>query len=223
MATAKKNTQLSQPRALGSINPNALVVGAWVVAVLAVGALYYTMFYTPLDENRQMEETRRGTLQTQRRQVEEDLRRYNSDQAELARARQREESLRQVLPSDPDIPGFIRNVNALAEASGLQLSLIRPVEERVEQYYARIPVELKIRGGFLQLARFFHSVSQLPRVINMENIRLRQPTLDPATNEWHLEADVQATTFRSVEGGPRNGAAAPRNQTGRGVTDGARP
>jgi type IV pilus assembly protein PilO len=145
--------------------------------------------------------------------------------AELARARQRAQQLQTVLPNDPDIPGFMRSVNALSEASGLQLSLIQPVEERVEQYYARIPVELKVRGGYLALARFFHTISQLPRVINMENIKLKTPTVDPATREVHVEAEVQATTFRSVEpaGGRRTGAAASQAQRGRGVTDGTRP
>lgn len=221
MATAKK----AAPVAVGSVSPNVLVVVVWVVSILAVGAGYFFLFYTPLDEERTAEVARRADLQNQRRTAEENLRRYNTDQAELARARQREESLRQVLPADPDIPGFMRSINALAEASGLQIALIRPVDERPAQYYARIPVELKVRGGYLALARFFHTISQLPRVINMENIKLKTPTVDPATREVHVEAEVQATTFRSVEpaGGRRTGAAASQAQRARGVTDGTRP
>lgn len=221
MATAKK----AAPVAVGSVSPNVLVVVAWVIILLAVGAGYFFVFYTPLDEERTAEVARRTDLQNQRRTAADNLRRYNTDQAELARARQREESLRQVLPADPDIPGFMRSINALAEASGLQIALIRPVEERRSQYYARIPVELKVRGGYLALARFFHTISQLPRVINMENIKLKNPTVDPATREVHVEAEVQATTFRSVEstGGRRTGAAASQAERGRGVTDGARP
>ena len=82
--------------------------------------------------------------------------------------------------------------------NGLQISLILPVEERVEQYFARIPVQLTVRGTYLSLARFFHSVSQLPRVINMENIRLGTPLEDPVSHEVKLEAQVLATTFRGV-------------------------
>jgi Tfp pilus assembly protein PilO len=168
MAAAKK----SPKDLLGGINPNAAVVAGWVVAVVAVLALYYFVFYEPLDEERAREEARKTSLQQEFRTAEGNLRRYNTDVAELARARQRAQQLQTVLPNDPDIPGFMRSVNALSEASGLQLSLIQPVEERVEQYYARIPVQLEVRGSYLSLARFFHSVSQLPRVINMENIKL---------------------------------------------------
>ena len=90
-------------------------------------------------------------------------------------ARRRAESLQSVLPNDPDIPGFMRSVNNLAEAAGLQIRLSQPVAERAEQYYARIPVQLTLHGSFLSLARFFYQVAQLPRVINMENIKLSEP------------------------------------------------
>jgi type IV pilus assembly protein PilO len=195
MAAAKKSTK----DLLGNVNLNAVVVVAWVIAVVAVLALYYFLFYEPLSEERAQEETRKSTLAQERSTADGNLRRYNSDVAELARARQRAQQLQSVLPNDPDIPGFMRSVNALAEASGLQISLIQPVEERVEQYYARIPVKLEMRGSYLSLARFFHSVSQLPRVINMENIKLQRPTEDPVSHEIKLEASLLATTFRSVQ------------------------
>lgn len=205
MAAAKK----SPKDLLGGINPNAAIVGGWVVAVVAVLALYYFVFYEPLSEERTGEENRKTTLQQEFRTAEGNLRRYNTDVAELARARQRAQQLQTVLPNDPDIPGFMRAVNALSEASGLQLSLIQPVEERVEQYYARIPVQLEVRGSYLSLARFFHSVSQLPRVINMENIKLTDPREDPVSHEIRLRATVLATTFRGIQRAPGAPGARP--------------
>ncbi|MEZ4406709.1 MAG: type 4a pilus biogenesis protein PilO [Polyangiales bacterium] len=186
---------------VGSLSPNALVVIGWFVALVGVLAAYYFLFYDPLTQEEAAQQTRRTELAASRVREQENLRRYNTDVAELARARQRAQSLESVLPNDPDIPGFMRSINALAEASGLQIQLIQPTDERVERYYARIPVQLHVRGGYLSLARFFHSVSQLPRVINMENISLREPTRDPGTGEWKVNAEVLATTFRGVAGG----------------------
>ncbi len=202
MAAAKKSAK----DVLGGLNLNIVVVAGWVVGVVAVLAIYYFVFYEPLSEERTAEEEHKTQLAQERTTAENNLRRYNTDVAELARARQRAQQLQAVLPNDPDIPGFMRSVNALAEASGLQISLIQPVEERVEQYFARIPVQLSVKGSFLSLARFFHSVSQLPRVINMENIRLERPTEDPVSHEIKLEAQVLATTFRGVT---RTGPGAP--------------
>lgn len=205
MAAAKPNPK----EVLSGLNPNIAVVGVWVVGIVAVLATYYFVFYEPLSEERASEENRRSGLQQEFRTAEGNLRRYNTDVAELARARQRAQQLQTVLPNDPDIPGFMRAINALSEASGLQLSLIQPVEERVEQYYARIPVQLEVRGSYLSLARFFHSVSQLPRVINMENIKLTDPQEDAVSHEIRLKAVILATTFRGVQrpaGAPAPGA-----------------
>jgi type IV pilus assembly protein PilO len=126
------------------------------------------------------------------------------------------QSLESVLPNDPDIPGFMRSINALAEASGLAIRLIQPVDERVERYFARIPVQMQVNGTYLSLARFFHSVSQLPRVINMENIKLQTPTEDPNTHDMMLSATLLATTFRGVAttGAPATPGAAPAAAAG---------
>lgn len=183
---------------VGSLSPNALVVIGWFVALVGILAAYYFLFYDPLTQEEAAQNARRTELLASRQREQANLRRYNTDVAELARARQRAQSLESVLPNDPDIPGFMRSINALAEASGLQIQLIQPTDERVERYYARIPVQLHVRGGYLSLARFFHSVSQLPRVINMENITLREPLRDPGTGEWKVNAEVLATTFRGV-------------------------
>ena len=59
-------------------------------------------------------------------------------------------------------------------------------------------MQLTLHGGFLSLARFFYQVAQLPRVINMENIKLGTPTQDPTTREVRVVATVMATTFRGV-------------------------
>ena len=191
---AKKSGGLS----LGGVNQTVVLVVLWVVAVIGILAAYYFLLYDPLAEDRAQQESRRTDLAASRVREEQNLRRYNTDVAELARARVHAQSLESVLPNDPDIPGFMRSINALAEASGLSIRLIQPVSERVERYFARIPVQMQVNGTYLSLARFFHSVSQLPRVINMENIKLQAPVEDPNTHDMMLSATMLATTFRGV-------------------------
>jgi Tfp pilus assembly protein PilO len=70
-------------------------------------------------------------------------------------------------------------------------------------------VQIKVRGSYLSLTRFFYQVSRLQRVINMENIKLENPTEDAVTHEVMLAADTLATTFRSVVRPPAARPAAP--------------
>jgi type IV pilus assembly protein PilO len=210
MAAAKKSAK----DVLGALGPNAVLVMIWVLGVIVVLAGYLFGFYQPLDEERSAAQTRKTALAQQRTTEETNLRRYNTDQAELERARRRAEALQNVLPNDPDIPGFMRSVNNLAEASGLQIQLIQPVAERAEQYFARIPVQLALQGTYLSLARFFYQVAQLPRVINMENIKLGTPVEDPTTHEVRVTSQVMATTFRGVARPAAPAGAAARRPAG---------
>lgn len=183
----------SAPQATQLTPPVQILVIVGLVAVVLFG--YYMVFYGPKQQEIERERGRRAGLEQQLARARQDERRYTDDVAELNERRGRIGDLRRILPDNPDIPGFMRNINMLAEASGLQINLIQPAEEVVEQHFVRVPVRLEVTGSYLSLARFFHSVSQLPRVINMENIALENPTEE--NGEVKLHARVLATTFRA--------------------------
>jgi type IV pilus assembly protein PilO len=174
----------------------ATIAAAVVLMVIALLVLYYLLLFSPLAEEKTREEARSRTVAANLRRARTDERQYNDDALELERSRGRSRDLRRILPDNPDIPGFMRSINTLAESSGLQILLIEPAEEHVEQYFVRVPVRLQVTGTYLALARFFRAVSQLPRVINMENISLSEPT--DHDGEIRLRARFLATTFRSL-------------------------
>jgi type IV pilus assembly protein PilO len=175
-----------------SLTTQLLAVVMFIGVALAV---YYNMFYLPLSDAMQSETRRSQTVQQQYETAQRDLRQYNADVAELERSRNRAREIQRILPDTADMPGFLRNINTLAEASGLTITRIEPLEEKVEAYFVRVPVRLEVTGSYLAMARFFRAVSQLPRVINMENITLADATREG--DDVKLKAKVLATTFRS--------------------------
>ncbi len=174
----------------------ATIAAAVVLMVIALLTLYFLLLYSPLAEDLTREQARSRTVATNLRRARTDERQYNDDVADLERSRSHARDLQRILPDSADIPGFMRSINTLAESSGLQILLIEPVDEHAEQYYVRVPVRLQVTGTYLALARFFRAVSQLPRVINMENIQLETPT--DHDGQVTLHAHVLATTFRSL-------------------------
>jgi type IV pilus assembly protein PilO len=98
------------------------------------------------------------------------------------------------LPDDAETASFLQDLNRLAELSGLRMRLVEPRPEEPEEHYVRLPVNLELTGRYHQLARFYHNVSRLDRLISMENIHLQQPRLEG--EEVLIEVDVLATTFR---------------------------
>ena len=180
---------------IGTLNaPTQIaVIGGMVVVLLA---MYYLLLYSPLAEEATRETARSASVAQSLVTAQRDLQRYNDDVAELERSRSHSRELQRILPNTADIPGFMRSINTLAESSGLSITLIQPDAERVEQYFVRVPVRLEVAGSYLALARFFRAVSQLPRVINMENITLTDPLIE--NGEVKLKARVLATTFRAL-------------------------
>jgi type IV pilus assembly protein PilO len=78
------------------------------------------------------------------------------------------------------------------------------MDEEGVGFYAKIPVELRLRGRYHELAKFFYNVGRLERVINLENINLnldtrRERGSDTEEGDIILGAQVLATTFRALE------------------------
>ncbi|MEM9187842.1 MAG: type 4a pilus biogenesis protein PilO [Myxococcota bacterium] len=115
---------------------------------------------------------------------------------ELTARQAQDRQNRRVLPEEPEIAAFLQDLNGRAELSGLQIRLVEPRPEEPQALYVRIPVSLKLRGRFHQLAKFFFNISRVERAINMENVRLTEPAIEG--EEVLLEADVMATTFRRL-------------------------
>jgi type IV pilus assembly protein PilO len=192
----KKSSAAPQPSLAEQLTPPVMIgMGAFVA--VAVGAVYYFLGYQPVQESIDRERRRQTELEGQQRNANRDLRAYNDDVAELERLRSLAREQQRVLPDNPDIPGFLDAIHRTATENGLTIKLVLPEVESVEQYYVRIPVRVEVNGGYLEIARFFRTIGQLPRVINMENIALSMPALGP-DGKVRVDARMQATTFRAL-------------------------
>ncbi len=172
-----------------------LLLLAGVVALISAG--YYFLFYEEQINKLDQLENEYASLEQQkldanRRKSTYDKDRHRRDELKKSYAQQ----LR-ALPTDSEMSSFLNSLNTQAEIVGLELQSVKPQKEEPSQYYARIPVKLKLTGGFLQLAKFFYLVGNVDRIINIENITLKVKEID--TTGVELEVDVLATTFRSVE------------------------
>jgi type IV pilus assembly protein PilO len=216
---AKNKGSAAQASLAEQFNPPAMVA-AGIMAAAGVCALYYYLGYEPTEAEIAVQVQRKSQIEGERATAERDLRAYNDDVAELERLRNQAREQQRVLPDNPDIPGFLDSINRTATDTGLTIRLVQPEAEAPAQYYARIPVRVEVNGTFLDIARFFRSVGQMPRVINMENITLSQPVVGP-DGKVRLDARMLATTFRALTAAEQ-AAAAPAAPTARRPAGGNR-
>ena len=175
--------------------PAKMVVGVSLCALIAL--VYFFIFYGDLAKSIESEQQSERTLRQElasARQLESE---YQKDLAELTDRQQRQSELKKILPTASEYPSFLSALQSVANVSGVVLAAWAPRPEVPEEFYARVPMQLTLTGRFHQVAKFFYGVGQLPRIINMENISIREPKL--VGTDVVVTVTVLATAFRALD------------------------
>lgn len=110
------------------------------------------------------------------------------------------------LPDRKEIPDLLGSISNKVKESGLEILLFRPRGENIQEFYAEIPVDIVVRGGFHNVVTFFDEVGRLNRLVNINNIEVRNPKAD--ADQVIMEASTLATTFRFLDEAERAKIAA---------------
>lgn len=172
--------------------PVKLLLLGMMLGVLS--AVYYFALHMSLVEEIENAEQRYVALQGEMRQAQQRQEEFLRLTQELAAREGIDRQNKRVLPEKAEIAAFLQDLDRLAELSGLEIHLVEPRPEEPEQMYIRIPVNLRLRGRYHQVAKFFFNVGKLERVVNMENVHISDPKVEGT--DVVLDISVLATTFR---------------------------
>ena len=114
------------------------------------------------------------------------------------------------LPDRKEIPDLLNTVSELASQSGLRITKFRQLEERLQDHYAEVPVELSMVGTYHEVAAFFDRIPRLNRLINVTGITMKRPVSSGDTIQ--IEVGCLATTFRFLDEKEREEAAKAREK-----------
>ncbi len=98
------------------------------------------------------------------------------------------------LPNDREIPGLLSEIDALARKSGLEVRKFQPLPEAMHEYYADVPVQIVMEGGFHEVAIFFDRVGKMGRIVSVEDIHLTDPI--EGVSEVNLTVEGKVVTYR---------------------------
>jgi len=190
--------------------PTVARVGVGLAVLALTGVAYYVIFYGELASAIDAAKSRETQLNADLSEARKAEFAYQKDLAELTERQQRQRELNKVLPVASEYPAFLSAVQNVANVAGVELAAWTPSPEVPEQYYVRVPMKLEIAGRYHQIAKFFYGVSQLDRIINLENVNLSRPEV--RGEDVFIHADVLATAFRAAQDakdqGPDKRAAA---------------
>ena len=181
--------------------PTVAKLGVAIGLLAVTGVAYYVVFYGTLASEIQAAQAREEQLNQELAQARKAEFAYQKDLAELTERQQRQRELNKVLPMASEYPAFLSAIQNVANVAGVTLAGWAPNPEVSEQFYARVPMKLSLSGRYHQIAKFFYGVSQLDRIINLENVMLTKPEVKG--EDVVVQAETLATAFRAVqEAGP---------------------
>jgi type IV pilus assembly protein PilO len=113
--------------------------------------------------------------------------------------KQREQVLQYVtqmekqLPSKAEMDALLSDINQAGIGRSLQFDLFRPGQVSVKEYYAELPIAIRVTGRYNDIGLFTSDIAYLSRIVTLNNL-----TLLPA-RDGSLSLDATAKTFRYLD------------------------
>jgi type IV pilus assembly protein PilO len=103
--------------------------------------------------------------------------------------------LEKQLPGKAEMDALLSDINQAGIGRGLQFELFRPGQVEIKDYYAVLPITLRVTGRFHDIGAFTADVANLSRIVTLHNLAIA-PTKDAAGN---LSMDAVARTYRYLD------------------------
>jgi type IV pilus assembly protein PilO len=97
------------------------------------------------------------------------------------------------LPNRSEMESLLDDVNRAGRGRGLQFELWRPGTEGVKDFYAELPISLRVTGTYADLGVFAADVAKLPRIVSLRDIAIE------AAPAGSLKMDATAVTYRYLD------------------------
>lgn len=120
--------------------------------------------------------------------------------AQLAEMRESFGTMLRQLPNRTEVAGLLVDVSQTGLASGLKFELFQPQKEVPREFYAELPIKLRVTGNYHQFGEFVSGLAALPRIVTIHDIVIK-PREPKGGDEGSLELNATAKTYRYLEEG----------------------
>ena len=107
---------------------------------------------------------------------------------------QYETQLEKQLPSKAEMDALLSDINQAGLGRSLQFELFRPGQVSVKDYYAELPIALRVTGHYHDMGAFASDIANLSRIVTLNNL-----TVGPGKDSGTLTLDATAKTFRYLD------------------------
>ena len=105
------------------------------------------------------------------------------------------------LPDKTQVPDLLVDVSQTGLASGLEFELFRPGSEIPKEFYAELPIDIRIVGNYMEFGSFVSGLASLPRIVTIHNVKILPRKDTPNTKNKPFVMEALVKTYRYLEDG----------------------
>jgi type IV pilus assembly protein PilO len=170
--------------------PKALALGAVFLLILVLGGIFdWKDQYEALDAARSEEVTLREQYASKKAKAIN----FQLYAQQLKEVEQSFGALLKQLPNKAEMDALLTDINQAGLGRGLQFELFKPAaQEKMADFYAELPIQVRITGNYHDMGAFASDIAQLPRIVTLNDVAV-------ANEKGVLSMDATAKTFRYLD------------------------
>lgn len=170
----------------------AVLIGLFVLILVGGWWFFWQEQLDTLDAKRQDEQRLKEEYVSKKRQaVNLDL--YTQQLNEIDRSFG---ALLKQLPNKSEVEALLVEINQAGMGRGLQFELFKPGQESMKDFYAELPISVKLVGSYHDFGAFAGDIGRLSRIVTLNSIAITQ---NPQARDGSLMMDAVTKTFRYLD------------------------
>ena len=165
-----------------------------VTAALAVTAGWFLLLSASAD-NLEQERLQEPKLKDEYRNKLAQAVNLNELRKQKSQVEEYVAQLEKQLPGKAEMDALLSDINQAGLGRGLQFELFRPGQVAVKDYYAELPISIKVAGRYHDVGAFAADIANLSRIVTLHNLTV-QP---PANGGGVLAMEATARTYRYLD------------------------
>jgi type IV pilus assembly protein PilO len=170
--------------------PKIMILGILLLLILAAGAVFDWRDQIEALDKAQDEEIKLREAYASKKAKAVNIDLYV---AQLKEIEQSFGALLKQLPNKSEMDALLTDINQAGLGRGLQFELFRPAtQERMADFYAELPISVRITGNYHDMGAFASDVAQLPRIVTLNDVGI-------VNDKGTLTMEATAKTFRYLD------------------------
>lgn len=97
------------------------------------------------------------------------------------------------LPNRAEMDSLLSDINQAGLGRGLQFELFKPGNNVVKEFYAEMPIDIRVTGNYHELGEFAGDVARMPRIVTLNNLAIN------TDKDGRLKLEAKAITYRYLD------------------------